>query len=132
MMLIEIDNHSGIPIYRQILDQIRSHIMTSRLADGQQLPSVRELAAKLKVNPMTVSKVYSFLETEGIVKRKRGIGLFVAKVSKNTQQRAKAEMLESILKKAAVTAIEVGVSQKEATQMFTELFRQSNSEGRQK
>lgn len=131
-MLIEIDSHSGVPIYRQIIDQIRSHVITARLTEGSQLPSVRDLAGRLKVNPMTVSKVYSYLENEGVVERKRGIGLFVAKISKNKQDKAKSAMLEDILKRAAVTAIEVGLSEKQASAMFTKLFRQNKSEGRKK
>ena len=131
-MLIEIDSHSGVPIYRQIIDQIRSHVITARLTEGSQLPSVRDLAGRLKVNPMTVSKVYSYLENEGVVERQRGIGLFVARISKNEQDKAKSEMLEDILTKAAVTAIEVGLSEREAADMFTKLFRQNNSEGRKK
>lgn len=131
-MLIEIDSHSGVPIYRQIIDQIRSHVITARLTEGAQLPSVRDLAGKLKVNPMTISKVYSYLENEGVVERKRGIGLFVAKISKNKQDKAKTEMIEDILSKAAVTAIEVGLTEKEAAEMFTKLFRQNYSEGRKK
>lgn len=131
-MLIEIDSHSGVPIYRQIIDQIRSHVITARLTEGAQLPSVRELAGRLKVNPMTISKVYSFLENEGLAERKRGIGLFVAKISKDKQDKAKSAMLEDILSKAAVTAVEVGLSEKQAANMFTKLFRQNNLEGRTK
>ncbi len=81
-MLLEIDHHSGVPIYRQIIRQIRQQIMTGGLKEGDQLETVRNLAARLKVNPMTISKAYSFLEAEGLVERKRGIGLFVAKVKK--------------------------------------------------
>jgi GntR family transcriptional regulator len=131
-MLIEIDSHSGVPIYRQIIDQIRSHIITARLTEGAQLPSVRDLAGRLKVNPMTISKVYSYLENEGVVERKRGIGLFVAKISKNKQDKAKTAMLEDILTKAAATAVEVGLTEKQAANMFTKLFRQNNLEGSKK
>jgi GntR family transcriptional regulator len=131
-MIIEIDSHSGVPIYRQIIDQIRSHIITARLSEGAQLPSVRDLAGRLKVNPMTISKVYSYLENEGVVERKRGIGLFVAKISKNKQDKAKTAMLEDILTKAATTAVEVGLTEKQATNMFTKLFRQNNLEGSKK
>jgi GntR family transcriptional regulator len=131
-MIIEIDSHSGVPIYRQIIDQIRSHIITARLTEGAQLPSVRDLAGRLKVNPMTISKVYSYLENEGVVERKRGIGLFVAKISKNKQDKAKTAMLEDILTKAAATAVEVGLTEKQATNMFTKLFRQNNLEGSKK
>ena len=132
-MLIEIDNHSGVPIYRQILDQIRSHILTGREPYGFQLPSVRDLAARIRVNPMTVSKAYSFLEAEGVVERKRGVGLFVAKVSQTQKERTKAKMLEAILKKAAETAIQLSVDEKQAVRMFTDIYRSGNSQkGRQK
>ena len=82
---------------------------------------------------MTVSKAYSFLEAEGVVERKRGVGLFVAKVSQTRKERTKAQMLESILKKAAETAIELSVSEKQAVKMFTNIYRSGNSQkGRQK
>src|SRR5258708_1298253 len=61
-----------------ILEQLKNQILSGQLASGTQLTSVRDLSAHLKVNPMTVSKVYSMLETEGLVERRPGIGLFVA------------------------------------------------------
>src|ERR1700758_237959 len=68
---------SGVPIYRQLLDQVRAQIATGRLAPGQFLPSVRQVAAELTVNPMTVSKAYSLLERDGIVELVRGQGMRV-------------------------------------------------------
>ena len=62
-MLLELDHHRGVPIYRQVIRQIRQQIMTNGLEEGAQLETVRELAARLKVNPMTISKAYSFLES---------------------------------------------------------------------
>jgi GntR family transcriptional regulator len=66
-MLFEIDTHSGVPIFRQIIDQIRKQITTGLLPEGRQLETVRDLAARLKVNPMTISKAYSLLEAEGLL-----------------------------------------------------------------
>ena len=77
-MIFEIDTHSGIPIYKQLMNQITQGIMAGQLDAGDQLPTVRELAARLNVNPMTVSKAYSFLEASDLVTRQRGVGLFVA------------------------------------------------------
>jgi len=68
---------SGVPIYRQLLDQVRAQIATGRLAPGEFLPSVRQVAAELTVNPMTVSKAYSLLERDGIVELVRGQGMRV-------------------------------------------------------
>jgi GntR family transcriptional regulator len=68
---------SGVPIYRQLLDQVRAQIATGRLAPGDFLPSVRQVAGELTVNPMTVSKAYSLLERDGIVELVRGQGMRV-------------------------------------------------------
>lgn len=68
---------SGVPLYRQIVDQTRLLVAAGRLAPGRCLPSVRTMAADLDVNPMTVSKAYSLLEQAGIVARRRGIGMVV-------------------------------------------------------
>jgi GntR family transcriptional regulator len=68
---------SGVPIYRQITDQVRAHISTGLLARGAFLPSVRQVAAVLTINPMTVSKAYSLLERDGLVELVRGQGMRV-------------------------------------------------------
>jgi GntR family transcriptional regulator len=69
---------SGIPIYRQLLEQVRRMVASGQLAPGAELPSVRELALKHAVNPMTVSKAYSLLEAEGLLERNRGRPMTVA------------------------------------------------------
>jgi GntR family transcriptional regulator len=63
---------SGIPIYRQLVEQIRRLVASGQLAPGEALPSVREVAADHAVNPMTVSRAYNLLETEGLLNRRRG------------------------------------------------------------
>ena len=74
---------SGIPIYRQILEQARRMVASGQLAPGAELPSVRELAVKHAVNPMTISKAYSLLEAEGLLERNRGMPMTVASQSRN-------------------------------------------------
>ena len=69
---------SGIPIYRQLVDQVRRLIAGGQLPPGAQLPSVRDLAVEYAVNPMTVSKAYSLLEAEGLLERNRGKPMTVA------------------------------------------------------
>jgi GntR family transcriptional regulator len=64
--------NSGIPIYRQLVEQIRRLVAGGQLPPGTELPSVRELAATHTVNPMTISKAYSLLEAEGLLRRNRG------------------------------------------------------------
>lgn len=72
---------SGVPIYRQIVDQARRLVATGALAPGDKLPSVRAIATDLGINPMTVSKAYSTLDQTGIVVRRAGIGMIVAKAA---------------------------------------------------
>ena len=129
-MLLEIDHHSGVPIYRQVIRQIRQQIMTDGLKQGEQLETVRQLSARLKVNPMTISKAYSFLEAEGLVERKRGIGLFVAKVKKGQRDQIKGKLLNNIMNKAAITAIQLGVSEDEAVEFFKKHYREYDSKSR--
>ncbi len=129
-MLLQIDHHSGEPIYRQIIRQIRQQIMTGQLKEADQLQTVRDLAARLNVNPMTVSKAYSFLEAQRLVERKRGIGLFVAKIKTDDRQRIKARLLNTIIDKAAVTAVQLGTSEGEAVKFFKKYYRKYNSKNR--
>lgn len=95
---------SGLPIYRQIMDQVRSLISSGRLPSGSMLPSTRELAAVLEVNMMTISKAYSKLEADEVVERVRGKGMRVAdrKPASSLTARKKevTELLEPLLKHA--------------------------------
>jgi len=129
-MLLEVDRHSGVPIYRQLIEQIRRQIMTGRLRAGDQLESVRELAGQLKVNPMTVSKSYSLLEIEGLVERNAGIGVFVAKVKKGQKDKIKAKLLGEIISKAAFTAIELGLPKDKAIDLFLRQYLQYDAKRR--
>jgi GntR family transcriptional regulator len=76
---------SGIPIYRQLIDQIRRLIAAGQLQAGAELPSVRDLAVEHAVNPMTISKAYALLEAEGLLIRNRGKPMTVA-ATKRPQQ----------------------------------------------
>ena len=126
-MLLQIDHHSGQPIYRQVIDQIRRQVMAGQLRQGEQLPSVRDLAAQLRVNPMTISKAYSLLEMEGLLDRRRGVGLFVAALAKEKAGRTKADMLEEALTKAVVTAVQLGIPEDKARDMLTRLYQKYDS-----
>jgi GntR family transcriptional regulator len=131
-MLLQIDHHSGQPIYRQVIDQIRRQVMAGQLREGEALPSVRDLAAQLRVNPMTISKAYSLLEMEGLLERRRGIGLFVAALRKDQASRTKAELLEETLTKAIVTAVQLDIPEEQAREMLTRLYHKYNSKMRRR
>lgn len=121
-MLLEIDHHSGVPIYRQIIDQVREQIMAGLLKEGDQLMPVRELSSQLAVNPMTVSKAYSAMETEGLLERRRGIGLFVARIRSRQKEQTKEAVIEALLSRAVTTAFQFGLSQEKTEKMLKEVF----------
>ena len=75
---LEITPSSGVPIYRQLIEQIRRMVASDHLIPGATLPSIRQLAVQLAVNPMTISKAYSLLEAEGLLERLRGKGMIVS------------------------------------------------------
>ena len=129
-MLLEIDHHSGMPIYRQIIDHVRGQIMAGRLVAGEQLETVRELASRLKVNPMTISKAYSFLEVEGLLERRRGVGLFVTELPGGKHKQIKLELLKTAIEKAAITSIELDVPSEEAIKLFKKMYRQHKPKSR--
>ncbi len=94
--LFSLNTSSGVPIYRQLTDQIKQAIRLNLLERGEQLPSVRHLAKQLEINPMTISKAYAQLEYDAVLIRKRGVGMLVATtepqidLSATTQQALKA------------------------------------------
>ena len=76
-MRIHLDLKSGVPFYRQIIDQVKAAIATETIAAGDRLPTVRQLAVDLSVNPNTVSRAYTELELTGLVETQMGSGTFV-------------------------------------------------------
>jgi GntR family transcriptional regulator len=77
-MLLSVDTASGMPKYLQVIQQVKRRVATGLLQPGERLPSVREVAEQLRVNPNTIAKAFSELEREGIVETRRGSGTFVA------------------------------------------------------
>jgi len=80
VVVFRIDAGSGVPIYRQLVEQVRREVMLGRLVAGEQLPPLREVVDALAINPNTVVKAYAELEHAGIVVRRQGMGTFVTAV----------------------------------------------------
>ncbi len=74
---IQLDATSGVPFYRQIIDRVRAAVATGELSSGDRLPTVRQLAVDLSINPNTVSRAYTELELTGLVETQMGSGTFV-------------------------------------------------------
>jgi GntR family transcriptional regulator len=96
MVEFKLDLKSGVPFHRQIVDQIRYGIASDRLMPGEQLPTVRELAVNLQVNPNTVRKAYSELEILGILDTQQGTGTFVSDQQVEIGEAEKQRMLGQI------------------------------------
>ena len=86
-----LDMHSGMPVYRQIIDQIRGAIASGALSSGDQLPTVRQLAVDLAINPNTVVRAYRELELGGLLETHQGTGTFISaqKMKRTDAQREK-------------------------------------------
>ena len=96
------------PIYRQIVEQVRRMIAGGQLPPGELLPSVREVAGFHAINPMTVSRAYSLLESEGLLERRRGTGMAVAKSARRARPEAeRMSLLEPRLQDLARAAREL-------------------------
>ena len=131
-MLLQIDHHSGVPIYRQVIDQVRHQIMASQLKEGDQLTPVRDLSVELKVNPMTISKAYSLLEAQGLVERRRGIGLFVAGLPQDRKRQTKVQILESVVGRAVTAAMQFDIPEDQVLTLVSDLFKRHNSKKRRR
>ena len=94
--LFALNTSSGIPIYRQLVDQIKQAIQMELLLQDQQLPSVRQLAKALQINPMTISKAFAQLELEKVLVRKRGVGMLDAEQPAHAE--VPAEVSDSLQK----------------------------------
>ena len=96
MIEFKLDPKSGIPFYRQIIDQIRYGIATGNLKVGEQLPTVRSLAVDLKVNLNTVTKAYKELEIQNILQTQQGTGTFIGAVKVRLPEKERQAKLKSI------------------------------------
>lgn len=97
--LFALNTSSGIPIYRQLVDQIKQAIQMELLLTDQKLPSVRQLAKALQINPMTISKAFAQLELEKVLIRKRGVGMLVSEQKEHSEVPTKVtQSLQTFIK----------------------------------
>lgn len=119
-MWFHIDPSSGIPIYVQLIEQVKKATASGLLTTGEQLPSVRELAVELTVNPNTVSKAYQELEREGIIETLRGRGTFVSQKGSQLGKEEKKKALQEKMQNFLVEAHHLKASQEEIQEVFRE------------
>ncbi len=95
---------SGVPIYRQVIDQVGALIAGGQLAPGELLPSVRQLASVLQVNLMTISKAYARMEAEGVIERVRGTGMRVRAAAAKGSLAERRRELRPLIRQLVVRA----------------------------
>lgn len=118
---LKLDLHSGVPVYRQIIDQVRGGMASGTLASGDQLPTVRQLAVDLAINPNTVMRAYRELELGGMLETHQGTGTFISdkKISRNNAERER--QLDQVAGEIAARAGAAGFTLDELLERLREL-----------
>lgn len=124
-MLIVVDPHSGVPVYRQIMDQVKFHVATGLLRPGDELPSTRSLSSELGINPMTISKAYSYLEKEGVVERRPGRPLVVKALETDEARRRRVDRLRETLESTVRVVRQLGIERGEALEIFGQMLAEN-------
>lgn len=121
-------NPAGEPIYRQIVEQVRRMVSSGQLPVGAELPSVRDIAQRFTVNPMTVSKAYSLLEAEGLIERQRGKPMRIAAAAA-AKQVDKSSLLQPQLAQLLLSAKQLDMSLDEVITQITAMWPDQPASG---
>ena len=113
MLQIQITTGGKVPIYRQVVDQVRASIAADKLSVGDALPSVRGLASELVVNPNTIAKAYSALVRDGLIESQQGRGYFVIQRREIYSKKERARRLKEAIGPMIAEAFSLGFSEKE-------------------
>lgn len=123
-MRIIINNSSMIPIYEQIVDQIKKQITDGILKENDPLPSVRALSKELKISALTVKKAYDYLENEGLTRTIHGKGTFVLAINRDIVIEEVKKEIEGYLEKAIDKGKQVGIDKQELLDLFNLLLEE--------
>ncbi|KPL21606.1 MAG: hypothetical protein AMJ75_09680 [Phycisphaerae bacterium SM1_79] len=125
-MQIRIDNASGRPVYQQIMDQVKRDIALGRLIKNEKLPTVRQLAGQLAINPNTIAKAYRQLEREGIIVTKPGAGAFVANLDSHLSRAVRKRLVSEELERIAVEAFHMQIDRQTLMQWLSNAVEKFN------
>jgi GntR family transcriptional regulator len=124
-MILRIDTTISLPVYAQIVDQIKRAIAAGSLRAGDGLPSLRETAIKLRINPLTVGKAYKQLESDGLIETRHGLGSYVT-ANSGAVEVFRREALVRDIDNIIVDAFHMGVSPDELNELFAERANAAN------
>ncbi len=122
--MIDIDFTSSTPIYIQIIDGVKEGILKGILEPGEKLPSVREMAKLMTLNPNTVQKAYQELERQKVVETVRGRGTFISKEYEPNKDKDKLIEMEAIFKKGIIEALYLGLEKEEVFDLVRKLIEE--------
>jgi GntR family transcriptional regulator len=125
-MQFRIDNASDRPVYLQIVDRVKRDVALGRLVKDDKLPTVRQLAKQLAINPNTIAKAYRQLEQEGIIVTKPGAGAFVANLDSNLSRTVKRKLLSEELDRIAVEAFHMQIDRETLSDWFSSSVEKFN------
>ena len=117
-IFIRIEPSSSVPIYRQIIDQIKYQVVTGRLKEGDKVPSVRELASRRAVNQNTILKVYNELCRQNVLKIERGDGTYVSSSKQSISAAERKKVVASVLREAATLAVQLELPVEQAGELL--------------
>jgi len=127
--LFDIQPQLSTPIYRQVVEQVQRLVAGGQLGPGDELPSVRAVAERHAINPMTVSKAYSLLEAEGLLERRRGMGMVVAaRAQPASADEDRLALLAPALETAARQAAQLGIAADAALAAFARVLHKTPKE----
>ena len=118
---IRLDPTSGVPVYRQLIDQVLVARASGSLKSGDQLPTVRQLAVDLSINPNTVIRAYKELEIRGVLTTQQGMGTFITKQEIRPDEAARQRRLTQMVGEFVAKAGAEGYSVEEMIERLTEL-----------
>jgi len=120
-MELQIDLESGVPIYMQLVDRIKQMVVSGQLQPGQQLPTIRQLAADLRVNYNTIGRAYLILDQEGVISTQQGRGTYITtRLDEAQVQRLRMEKLRGMIGQAIHDALVLGYSRQEIERIVEE------------
>ncbi|ELP35265.1 transcriptional regulator, GntR family [Rhodopirellula baltica SWK14] len=122
-MFFTVDPSNGVPIYSQIVRQVKFAVAEQTLRPGQLLPSVRQLSQQLAVNPNTVARAFQDLQSEGVIETLRGRGVVVCKGAVERCRKQRRSILAERLSAVLTEALQAGLSAKEVRKLVDEQLR---------
>ncbi len=120
-MQIHIDNASERPVYLQIIDAVKREIALRRLSAGDKLPTVRQLASHLVINPNTIAKAYRMMEQQGIITTKPGSGAYVAELQSSVNEDVKKKIVEDQMERVVIDAIHLQIPKEPLLNQFQQV-----------